>query len=54
MVNRYAAGDGHWFWLLGVEADRHFPKLCAAIDRLDLLDDERSPTPGPGASTHRS
>jgi crotonobetainyl-CoA:carnitine CoA-transferase CaiB-like acyl-CoA transferase len=41
MVNCYVAGDGHWFWLLGVESDRHFPKLCAAIDRLDLLEDER-------------
>lgn len=41
MVNCYVASDGHWFWLLGVESDRHFPKLCAAIDRLELLDDER-------------
>jgi len=44
MVNCYVAGDGHWFWLLGVESDRHFPKLCAAIDRLDLMDDERFST----------
>jgi hypothetical protein len=41
MVNCYRARDDHWFWLLGVEADRHFPKLCAALGRLDLLDDER-------------
>jgi crotonobetainyl-CoA:carnitine CoA-transferase CaiB-like acyl-CoA transferase len=41
MVNCYVAGDGHWFWLLGVESDRHFPKVCAAIDRPDLMDDER-------------
>jgi crotonobetainyl-CoA:carnitine CoA-transferase CaiB-like acyl-CoA transferase len=41
MVNSYEAGDGLWFWLLGVESDRAFPKVCAAIDRLDLLDDER-------------
>ena len=41
MVNSYVGHDGQWFWLLGVEADRHFPKLCAALDRLDLLDDER-------------
>jgi len=41
MVNCYVAADGKWFWLLGVESDRHFPKLCAALDRLDLLDDER-------------
>jgi crotonobetainyl-CoA:carnitine CoA-transferase CaiB-like acyl-CoA transferase len=41
MVNSYRAGDGKWFWLLGPESDRLFPKVCRAIDRLDLLDDER-------------
>lgn len=41
MVNCYCAGDGKWFWLLGVESDRHFPKLCAALGRDDLLADER-------------
>jgi crotonobetainyl-CoA:carnitine CoA-transferase CaiB-like acyl-CoA transferase len=41
MVNSYPAGDGLGFWLLGVESDRAFPKVCAAIDRLDLLSDER-------------
>jgi len=40
-VNSYAAGDDLWFWLLGVESDRAFPKVCAAIDRVDLLEDER-------------
>jgi crotonobetainyl-CoA:carnitine CoA-transferase CaiB-like acyl-CoA transferase len=41
MCNCYQAGDGRWFWLLGVEADRLWPKLCAALGRADLLDDER-------------
>lgn len=44
MVNCYAAGDGRWFWLLGVESDRHFPTLCAALGREDLLADERYAT----------
>ena len=44
MCNCYRAGDGHWFWLLGVEADRMWPKLCAALDRPDLADDERFST----------
>ena len=44
MCNCYAAGDGRWFWLLGVEADRLWPKLCEAIDRPDLLTDERFST----------
>jgi crotonobetainyl-CoA:carnitine CoA-transferase CaiB-like acyl-CoA transferase len=44
MCNCYRSGDGHWFWLLGVEADRMWPKLCAALDRPDLQDDERFST----------
>jgi crotonobetainyl-CoA:carnitine CoA-transferase CaiB-like acyl-CoA transferase len=41
MVNVYQAGDGKWFWLLGVEADRMWPKLLAAIDRKQWGDDDR-------------
>ena len=41
LVNSYKAGDGKWFWLIGVEADRHFPGVAAAIERSDLLRDER-------------
>jgi crotonobetainyl-CoA:carnitine CoA-transferase CaiB-like acyl-CoA transferase len=41
MCNSYCAGDGRWFWLLGVESDRLWPKLCAALERPDLRDDER-------------
>lgn len=41
LVNSYQAGDGRWFWLIGLEADRHFPGLLAAIDRQDLAQDER-------------
>ena len=28
-------------WLLGVEADRHWPRLCEGLDRADLKDDAR-------------
>lgn len=41
LVSPYKAGDDKWFWLIGVEADRHFPGVAKAIDRLDLLEDER-------------
>lgn len=41
MVNSYEAGDGKWFWLIALEADRHYPALIAAIDRPDLATDER-------------
>ena len=41
MINSYQDCDGRWFWLLGVESDRLWPKLLAAIDRKDWADDER-------------
>ncbi|MGY9074289.1 MAG: CaiB/BaiF CoA transferase family protein [Acidimicrobiales bacterium] len=41
MLNSYRAGDGKWFWLIAVEADRHYPGLLAAIARPDLATDER-------------
>jgi len=44
MCNCYRSGDDRWFWLLGVEADRLWPKLCVALARPDLADDERYAT----------
>ena len=41
LVNSYQSSDGRWFYLIGVEANRHFAGLMRAIDRLDLVDDER-------------
>lgn len=41
LVNSYRAGDDRWFYLIGVEAARHFPGVCAAIERPELVDDER-------------
>ena len=40
-VSSFCGGDGRWIWLLGVEADRHWPRLARALDRADLIDDER-------------
>jgi len=41
MINVYRTADEKWFWLLGVEADRLWPKLLVAIDRKELADDDR-------------
>jgi crotonobetainyl-CoA:carnitine CoA-transferase CaiB-like acyl-CoA transferase len=41
MINVYRTADDKWFWLLGVEADRLWPKLLAAIDRKEWGDDDR-------------
>ena len=41
MINPYQAADGAWFWLLGTEADRLWPKLLVAIERPQWAADER-------------
>jgi crotonobetainyl-CoA:carnitine CoA-transferase CaiB-like acyl-CoA transferase len=41
MYNSYQTADGHWFYLVGVEAGRQLPKVLAAIGRTDLASDER-------------
>ena len=41
LVNSYRAADGRWFWLLGLESDRHWPPLVKALDRPELASDER-------------
>ncbi len=38
MVNSYRAGDDRWFWLLGLEQDRHWLPTLTALDRLDLAE----------------
>lgn len=44
LLNPYAAGDGRWFWLIGAESERHWPKLLAATGD-SRLTDERFSTP---------
>lgn len=41
LINSYRAGDGRVFWLICLEADRHWPKVLAALERLDLAVDPR-------------
>jgi crotonobetainyl-CoA:carnitine CoA-transferase CaiB-like acyl-CoA transferase len=40
MVNPYQAGDGGWFWLLGLESDRHWPALARAVGHEGWLTEE--------------
>ena len=50
LVNCYAVADGKGFWLLGLEGDRHWPGVVAAIERPDLADRRalrRRPRRGP-------
>jgi crotonobetainyl-CoA:carnitine CoA-transferase CaiB-like acyl-CoA transferase len=41
LINSYRAGDDRIFWLICLEGDRHWPKLLAALDRPELVDDAR-------------
>ena len=41
LVNTYRAGDGRWFYLVNLQADRYWPGFCRAIGREDLLADPR-------------
>ncbi len=40
-INCYRDRDGRWFWLIGLEGDRHWPDLCRAIERPEWIDDQR-------------
>jgi len=39
--NHYKAKDGKWFHLVMLQADRFWARFCEAIERPDLLNDER-------------
>ena len=41
LMNPYLTADGRWFFFTGLEAARHLPSVCRALDRPDLLDDAR-------------
>ena len=39
--NSYQDSEGRWFWLLGLEGDRHWPALTRAVGRPELAEDAR-------------
>ena len=41
VLNQYRDREGRWFWLLGLEAERHWPKLARVIERPELCADPR-------------
>jgi len=44
VISSYQAGDGRWFWLLGLQGQRHWPDLVRAVERREWLDDARYAT----------
>jgi len=45
LMNPYRAGDDRWFWLIGAEAERHWPMILDALGEASLGTDERYRTP---------
>jgi crotonobetainyl-CoA:carnitine CoA-transferase CaiB-like acyl-CoA transferase len=44
LLTGYRCGDDEWIWLLGLEGDRHWPGIAAALDLGDLGEDPRFAT----------
>ncbi len=40
-INCYQDRDGRWFWLVGLEGQRHWPDICRAVGHPEWIDDER-------------
>jgi crotonobetainyl-CoA:carnitine CoA-transferase CaiB-like acyl-CoA transferase len=41
LISCYPDRDGRWFWLLGLQGDRHWPDVVRAVGLPELLDDPR-------------
>lgn len=44
LMNPYLTSDSKWFFFTGLEAERHLPAVCRALERPDLLEDPRFAT----------
>lgn len=41
LSNSYRTADDRWVWLAMLQSDRHWPELCEALGRPDMITDER-------------
>jgi len=44
-INSYQDQDGRWFWIVGLEGERHWPPLARAAGHPEWLEDPRFSTP---------
>lgn len=44
-INCYADCDGKYFWIVGLEGERHWPSLARAVGHPEWLEDERYAAP---------
>ncbi|MBW2290551.1 MAG: CoA transferase, partial [Deltaproteobacteria bacterium] len=40
-INSYRDRDGRWFWIVGLEGERHWPPLCRALGHPEWQQDPR-------------
>jgi len=43
-INNYRDRDGRWFWIVGLEGDRHWPPLTRVVGHPEWVDDPRFAT----------
>jgi crotonobetainyl-CoA:carnitine CoA-transferase CaiB-like acyl-CoA transferase len=53
-INNYRDRDGRWFWIVGLEGERHWPPLCRAVGRPEWIDDPRFRDPTSRAANART
>ncbi len=49
-INNYQDKDGRWFWIVGLEGERHWPPLCEAAGHPEWLEDPRFAGPAERAA----
>jgi len=49
-INNYRDSAGRWFWLVGLEGERHWPPLCRAVGHAEWIDDPRFASPADRAA----
>jgi crotonobetainyl-CoA:carnitine CoA-transferase CaiB-like acyl-CoA transferase len=49
-INSYRDSEGRWFWLIGLEGERHWPHLARVVDHPEWIEDPRFATPAERAS----
>jgi crotonobetainyl-CoA:carnitine CoA-transferase CaiB-like acyl-CoA transferase len=52
-INNYQDKDGRWFWLVGLEGDRHWPPLARVVGHPEWIDDPRFATAAQRAANAR-
>jgi len=50
VINNYQDSEGKWFWIVGLEAQRHWPHLARAAGRPEWIEDTRFADPGSRAA----